>query len=160
MKLANQYPRIWEVPIEPNEDLAMPDHLHRDFGWCQPEVIQTRRQHGLGPLQLKLLHALRRHGRETSLESLAAYAAGLIPDLATRPPHSPLPRRSTYVSVSRTVASLRRRGLVDTKVAGTANGRLEWPQNAPGAARPVWRFRHPGKRLIVRPVVDSLRPKS
>ena len=32
-----------------------------------------------GPVQLKLLHALRRHGREATLESLAAFAAGLIP---------------------------------------------------------------------------------
>jgi hypothetical protein len=134
----------------------MPDHLHSDIGWCQPGLIQARIQHGLGPLQLKLLHALHRHGRETSLESLAAYAAGLVPDLATRPPFVMVPRRSAYVSVARAITTLRRRGLVDTEMAGTARGRLEWPQNATGAARPVWRFRHPGKRLIVRPVVDSL----
>ena len=114
----------------------------------------------LGPLQLKLLHALRRHGREASLVSLADIAAGLIPDRATRPPQEPLPRRATYVSVARAVATLRRRGLVHAEMAGTAIGRLEWPQNATGTVRPVWRFRHPGKRLIVRAVVDSLRSKS
>jgi hypothetical protein len=62
--------------------------------------------------------------------------------------------------VARAVATLRRRGLVHTEMAGTAIGRLEWPQNAAGAVRPVWRFRYPGKRLIVRAVVDSLRSKS
>ncbi len=102
-----------------------------------------------------LLHALRRHGRATSLGNLAALAAGLISDLDTRPPYGWVPPRATYVSVGRAVAGLRRRGLVDTKVAGTRKGSLEWPQNS----RPVWRFRHPGKRLIVRAVVDSLVPK-
>ena len=145
--------------MRPNKGRAMPDYLHRDIGWCQPGLIQAHIQHGLGPLQLKLLHALHRHGRETSLESLAALAVGLIPDLATRPPKEPLPRRATYVAVARAIATLRRRGLVHTEMAGTARGRLEWPQNATGAARPVWRFRHPGKRLIVRPVVDSLLPE-
>jgi hypothetical protein len=110
----------------------------------------------LGPLQHRLLLALRRHGRKASLQILAALAAGLINDLDTRPPYRWVPRRATYVAVARAVAVLRRRGLVDTTMTGTANGRLEWPQKS----HPVWRFRHPGKRLIVRAVVDSLAPKS
>jgi hypothetical protein len=110
----------------------------------------------LGPLQLRLLDALRRHGRATNLQTLAALASGVSLDLEARPPHGWVPPRAMYVSVARAVAGLRRRGLVDTKVAGTKRGRLEWPQNA----RPVWRFRHPGKRLIVRAGVDSLVAKS
>jgi hypothetical protein len=110
----------------------------------------------LGPLQQKLLAALRRHGRETTLGSLAALSAGFIPDLVDRPPCGRVPTRSEYVSVARSVAALRRRGLVHTEVAGTARGRLEWPRNGSAGARPVWRFLHPGKRLIVRLVVDSL----
>jgi hypothetical protein len=112
----------------------------------------------LGPLQQKLLTALRRHGRETTLEGLAAFAAGLIPDVQTRPPYGQAPTRSQYVSTARAVATLHRRGLVHTKVTGTARGRLEWPENGPPGARPIWRFRHPGKRLIVRAAVDSLAP--
>jgi hypothetical protein len=109
----------------------------------------------LGPLQLKLLAALRRHGRATTLGNLTALAAGLILDLDTRPPYGWVPPRAAYVAVARAVAGLHRRGLVDTTMTGTAKGRLEWSQNA----RPVWRFRHPGKRLIVRAGVDSLVPK-
>lgn len=110
----------------------------------------------LGPVQLKLLHALRRHGREATLESLAAFAAGLIPNLEARSPYGRAPSRAQYVSVARAVAALRRRGLVRTETAGTARGRIEWTRTPAGTMRPVWRFRHPGKRLIVRPVVDSL----
>jgi hypothetical protein len=115
---------------------------------------------GLGPLQLKLLTALRRHGREATLGSLAALAAGLSPNLNARPPYGRAPSRAQYVSVARAVAALRRRGLVHTTMAGTKRGCLEWPRSAAGAARPVWRFRHPGKRLIVRATVDSLVAKT
>jgi hypothetical protein len=87
-------------------------------------------------------------------------AEGLIPNLDALPPYGRAPRRSRYVAVARAVAALRRRGLVNTYMAGTAKGRLEWPQNARAATRPVWRFRHPGKRLIVRAVVDSLAQKT
>jgi hypothetical protein len=114
----------------------------------------------LGPLQTKLLTALRRHGHEVSLGSLAAFAAGLIPDLKARPPYGRAPRRATYVAVARAVAGLRRRGLVSTTMAGTTRGRLEWRQTGDGKVRPVWRFRHPGKRLLVRPTVDSLGQES
>src|SRR4051812_13517970 len=100
----------------------------------------------LGPIQHKLLAALRRHGRDTTLESLAALSAGLIPDLNARPPYGRLPTRSQYASAARAVATLHRRGLIHTEVAGTARGRLEWPLNANAGLRPVWRFRHPGKR--------------
>lgn len=128
-------------------------------------ALEQRNQTGepmprsLGPLQLKLLYALRRHGREASLERLVAFAAGLVPNLDARPPYGS-PRRSTYVSVARAVATLRRRGLVETKAAGTRKGRIEWQRTPAGAARPVWRFRHPGWRLVVRPVVDSLPPET
>jgi hypothetical protein len=87
----------------------------------------------LGPLQQTLLAALRRHGRA--------------------------PTRSQYVSAARAVATLRRRGLIHTRVAGVARGRLEWPRNGSGVARPTWRFKHPGKRLIVRLTVDSFAAK-
>lgn len=113
----------------------------------------------LGPLQQKLLAALRRHGRDTTLESLAALSAGLIPDLNARPPFGRDPSRPKYVSVARAVSTLHRRGLVDVEVAGVARGCLEWPKNANAGARPAWRFRHPGKRLRVRAVVDSLLSK-
>jgi hypothetical protein len=99
-------------------------------------VPHERNAPPLGPLQVKLLQALRRYGCETSLESLAAYAAGLIPALGTRPPIVPGPRRATYVAVARAIATLRRRGLVHTEVIGTANGRLEWPRNVAGAVCP------------------------
>jgi hypothetical protein len=122
----------------------------------EKRIVQARVERGLGPLQRRLLHALRRHGRDTSLQSLAALASGLIPDLGTRPPYGGRTPHSRYVSVARAVAALRRLGLVDTQMAGTRKGRLEWSQNA----RPVWRFRHPSKRLIVRAVVDSLGQKS
>jgi hypothetical protein len=111
---------------------------------------------GPGSLQLKLLTALHRHGREATLGSLAALAAGLTLDLDARPPYGQAPSRAKYVAVARAVATLRRRGLVHTEMTGTKRGRLEWPRSAAGAARPVWRFRHPGKRLIVRATVDSL----
>ncbi len=113
----------------------------------------------LGALQRRLLHAVRRHGSEASLESLAALAAGLIQDLGARPPQGRAPTRSQYVAVARAVASLRRRGLVEARIMGTAKGRLLWPRSASARLRPVWRFVHPGKRLLVRPV-DSLSAKS
>lgn len=74
----------------------------------------------LGPLQNKLLAALRRHGRDTTLEGLAALSAGLIPDLDARPPYGRAPTRSEYVSTARAVAALRRRGLIHTEVAATS----------------------------------------
>jgi len=110
----------------------------------------------LGPLQRRLLAALIRHGRECSLQSLAALASGIISDLSTRPPVGRVPPRATYVAVARAVAGLRRRGLVTARIVGTTKGSLEWHLGAP----PVWRFRHPGKRLVVSLVVDSLRMES
>jgi hypothetical protein len=73
----------------------------------------------LGPLQTRLLAALRRHGRETTLERLAALSAGLIPNLDARPPYGQAPTRSQYVSAARAVATLRRRGLIRTHSPGS-----------------------------------------
>jgi hypothetical protein len=112
-----------------------------------------------GPLQLTLLHALRRHGRETSLESLAAFAAGLIPNLDARPPLGRAPARAQYVATARAVAALRHRGLIETRTIGTKKGRILWLPDANGRVLPAWVFRHPGKRLLVRATVDSLSPK-
>ncbi len=115
----------------------------------------------LGHIQLKILTALRRHGREARLDSLAAFVAGLIDDLGARLPYGRSPSRSQYVSAVRAVAALERRGLVETAVVGTAKGRMEW-RIEDGRLRAVWRFRHPGKRLIVRAAapVDSLELES
>jgi hypothetical protein len=105
---------------------------------------------GLGTLQLKLLTALRRHGRATNLESLAALAAGLTPDLDARPPYGRSPSRATYVATARAVAALRRRGLVQTKMVGTRRGRIEWIRMLPdGRPHPRFRFRNPSKYLLV-----------
>jgi hypothetical protein len=125
---------------------------------CKRDTIESRARslsRPLGPLQRRLLDALRRHAGQASLAALTAFVAGLIPDLNARPPEGRIPRRAVYVATARAVAALRRRGLVDTEIAGTAKGRLEW---APGA-RPLWRFRNPSTRLLVRAVVDSLVPK-
>jgi hypothetical protein len=76
----------------------------------------------LGPLQLRLLDALRRHGRETNLGSVAAYAAGLTSDLGTRLlPHQG-PSWAQYSATARAVAALRRRGLIQTRMAAPRAG--------------------------------------
>jgi hypothetical protein len=142
-----------KLTTDPQTDCVVtPATVAAALGHTPARASSTSMSRPPGPLQRKLLGAMRRHGRATSLASLAALAAGLVPDLDTRPPYCWVPPRATYVSVARAVAGLRRRGLVDTEVAGTKKGRLEWPRNT----RPVWRFRHPGKRLIVRAGVDSL----
>lgn len=110
----------------------------------------------LGPLQKRLLDALRRHGRNCSLQSLAALAAGIIPDLNACPPFGWMPPRAGYVATARAIAALRRRGLVTTRMIGTTKGRIEWPTDG----KPVWRFRNPSTRLVVSLVVDSLVTKS
>jgi hypothetical protein len=105
----------------------------------------------LGPLQLRLLDALRHHRREASLGSLAALAAGLIPDLgdARLPAHRGVsPAR--YSAVARAVAALRRRGLIETRMAGSTRGRMTWLPAPDGRRRPVWQFRNPTRRLHVK----------
>jgi hypothetical protein len=124
------------------------------------EVGADVMRHRISRLQQLLLDALRRHGRVASLESLAALAAGLIPNLDTRPPYGRAPARARYVAVARAVATLRRRGLVDARRTPTKRGRLEWQFGPVGRLRPVWRFSHPGTRLWVRAIVDSLAPKT
>jgi hypothetical protein len=151
-----EYMNMLKLTTDPQTDfVATPATVAAASGHSPARASSTSMSRPPGPLQLKLLGAMRRHGRATSLGNLAALVLGLILDLEARPPYGWVPPRATYVSVARAVAGLRRRGLVDTEVAGTRKGRLEWPQNS----RPVWRFRHPGKRLIVRACVDSLVPK-
>jgi len=106
--------------------------------------------HTPGPLQLRLLAALRRHGRETNLTSLAAFAAGLIPDLATRPPAQTGASPAQYSAVARAVAALRRRGLVQARMVGSMRGHMVWLPAADGRRRPVWRFQNPTRCLFVR----------
>ena len=113
----------------------------------------------MGPLQEKLLHALRRHGRETSLASLAAFAAGLVPDLSTRLSPDRVPSRAQYSATARAVAALKRRGLVATTTVGIAKGRIDWGSPKRWPPIPVWRFRNPSTRAIVHPLpVESLSP--
>jgi len=104
---------------------------------------------GLGPLQLKLLAALRAHGQEASLEVLASFAASLIPDLGARLPYGRAPSRAKYVATARAVATLCRRGLVETETYGTTRGVIEWYRDECGVVRPKWRFRNPTKRVMV-----------
>jgi hypothetical protein len=115
---------------------------------------------GLGKTQLKLLAALRHHGREARLESLAALSAGLIGDLGSRVPFGRAPSRSQYVATSRAVATLRRRGLVDVQGVGTKRGKMEWPRRPDGTVRPVWRFRNPSRYALVRVSVDTSPPEN
>jgi hypothetical protein len=103
----------------------------------------------LGPLQLKLLAALRRHASESTLENLVAFAAGFVPDLATRPPINRKPPRAVYASTARAVAALRRRGLVQVRSSGTAKGRIQWLPTPSGRLHGIWRFRHPAWRLRI-----------
>jgi len=109
----------------------------------------------LGPLQQRLLNALRRHGRETNLGALAAFAAGAIPDLVTRPPAHQGPSRAQYSAASRAVAALRRRGLVQTRMAASTRGRNLWLPATDGRLRPLWQFRNPTRRLFVKLAPDS-----
>ena len=104
----------------------------------------------LGPLQLRLLDALRRHGRETSLGSLAAFAARLIPDIGARLPAHVAASRPQYSAVARAVAALRRRGLIETRMAGSTCGRMTWLPAPDGRCRAVWQFRNPTRRLHVK----------
>jgi hypothetical protein len=104
----------------------------------------------LGPLQLRLLGALRHHGREASLQSLAAFAAGLIPDLGTRPPAQAFATWAQYTATARAVAALRRRHFIDTRMAASTRGRMMWPPATEGRPRPVWQFRNPTRLLYVK----------
>ncbi len=104
----------------------------------------------LGPLQLRLLDALRHHGREASLGSLAAFAAGLIPDLGTRPPAQAFASWAQYTATARAVANLRRRHFIDTRMVASTRGRLVWPLAADGRPRPIWQFRNPTRLLYVK----------
>ena len=104
----------------------------------------------LGPLQIRLLHALHQHGRETSLQSLAALAAGIIPELRSRPPARVLPGLATYKAVARAVAALRRRGLINTRMIGAARGQIVWQRGPGGTTAPRWQFRNPTRRLFVK----------
>jgi hypothetical protein len=108
-----------------------------------------------GPLQLKLLAALRRDGRESSLGALAAFAAGLIPDLGTRLPAQQGPSRAQYSAAARAVAALRRRGLIQTRMVASTRGRMLWLPAADGRPCPVWRFRNPTRSLFVKPASAS-----
>jgi hypothetical protein len=111
----------------------------------------------LGPLQQQLLHALRRHGREATLVSLAALAAGLVSDLQARLPLDRAPSRAQYSSTARAISALRRRGLVTTLTAGIAKGRIEWCSGDRWPPSPLWRFRNPSTRTLVRAVpVETL----
>ncbi len=110
----------------------------------------------LGSLQSRLLEALRRHGRPSTLQALVALAAGITTDLAARPPSDWVPTRATYTATGRAVSGLRRRGLVTTWVVGTTKGRMEWHVGG----HSVWRFKNPSTRLMVSLVVDSLRMES
>jgi hypothetical protein len=116
---------------------------------------QAHIQHGLGPLQQRLLHALRRHGRETNLGALAAFAAGAIPDLGTRLSAHQAPSRAQYNATSRAVAALRRRGLIETRMAASTRGQITWLPPVDGRPRSVWRFRNPTRRLFVKLAPDS-----
>ncbi len=76
---------------------------------------------GLGPLQSRLLTALRERGAYfVSLEQLAYFAAG-IADLDDRLywRKGPKPTGSTYKSVARAVSTLRRRGLLEGCLVGS-----------------------------------------
>jgi len=116
----------------------------------EKRVIQARKQRGLGPLQQRLIHALRRHGHETNLGALAAFAAGAIPDLGTRLPAHQAPTRAQYSATARAVAALQRRGLIQTRMAVSTRGRITWLPPVDGRPRSVWRFRHPTRRLFVK----------
>ncbi len=111
---------------------------------------------GLGSLQTKLLAALRERSGPVDLQSLAALAAGLSAPLDAPQGPSRAVRHPTYTATSRAIRALERRGLVSTEIEGFGRGEIVWVGDGPGSARPVWRFRHPGKRLSVALRVDSL----
>jgi len=92
--------------------------------------------HPLGPLQTRLLDALRARAGYMSLPHLAAFAAGLAaldgPYLGT-----PRPPASLYASTARGVKTLRRRGLVESRLLGVRHA-------------PAGRQAHPSTCLWVR----------
>jgi hypothetical protein len=108
--------------------------------------------HPFGSLQRLLLEALRRHGREASLQTLAMFAGAIIPDLGTRPPGGRAPSRARYVAVARAVAALRRRGLVQVERVGVVRGRIEWLPARGGRLQAKWHFLNPTTWIRVRAV--------
>jgi hypothetical protein len=90
-----------------------------------PHLSENTMPRTTGPLQRKILAALRRHGREAPLEDLAALAANLIADLDLRPPYGRAPSAAQYKATARAVAALRRRGLVAVERFGVAKRIVE-----------------------------------
>ncbi len=97
----------------------------RNTKFTAANEVRTGAPEGFVKLRSQAAPCAATDGKATAIP-VAALAAGLIDDLATRPPYGRAPSRACYTAVTRAIAALRRRGLVVTETVGTTRGRMEW----------------------------------